>query len=452
MAEERKGLSRERVQDLTHKILSQSDADYCRVNVNSGWRGYTRVATNRITSAGGADQVAVQIESIYGKRAASVSTTEIDDASLTAALRESENLARIAPENDEYMPELGPQTYMPVDGYYESTGALTTEARARAAALGIEKAKAAGDFVASGYMDVQAGADAAATSEGLFAFHQGTGVTSTLTVRTPDDQSSGWAGDEAADWTKIESERIAGTAARKAAEWRGRTELEPGAYTAILEPTAVGMLMLRMLGAFSGRTADEGRSYFTKPGGGNRIGESIFDSRVNITSDPAHRDAETAPFNGAGEPLSPTAWVENGTLRNLAYSRYWAEQQDRAPLPFPNNLIMAGGNESVEDMIASTERGVLITRFWYIRFLNPRTISQTGLTRDGTFLIENGKISRPVKNFRFNQSIPEMLQQIDMIGPSTRVAAGENSSVGTPIIVPPLKVRNFNLASVSDAI
>lgn len=452
MADQRKGLSRERVQDLTQKILSQSEADHCRVNVNAGWRGYTRVATNRITSAGGADQVSVRIESVYGKRSASVSTTEIDDASLTAALRESENLARIAPENDEYMPELGPQTYMPVEGYYDSTGALTTESRARAAALGIEKAKAAGDFVASGYMDVQAGCEAVATSAGLFAFHQGTGVTSTLTVRTPDDQSSGWAGDEAADWTQIESERVANTAARKAAEWRGRSELEPGAYTVVLEPTAVGMLMLRMMGAFSGRTADEGRSYFTKPGGGNRIGETIFDPRVTIASDPAHRDAETAPFNGAGEPLAPTTWVENGTLRNLAYSRYWAEQQGRAPLPFPNNLIMAGGGDSVEDMIASTERGVLITRFWYIRPLNPRVISQTGLTRDGTFLIENGKISRPVKNFRFNQSIPEMLQQIEMIGPSTRVAAGENSSVGTPIIVPPLKVRDFNLASVSDAI
>src|SRR5690606_22335741 len=212
----------------------------CRINVYSGWRGYTRVATNRITSAGGAEEATVSIESTYGKRSASVSTTETDDASLTAALRESENLARIAPENDEFMPELGPQTYAEVNGYYESTGDLTTEARARAAALGIEKAKAAGDFVASGYMDVQAGAEAVATSAGLFAFHQGTGVTSTLTVRTPDDQSSGWAGDEASDWNRLESERVAETAARKAADWRGATELAPGEYTAILEPTAVG--------------------------------------------------------------------------------------------------------------------------------------------------------------------------------------------------------------------
>ena len=452
MSESQKGLSRDQAHELTQKILRQSDADNCRVSVNSGWRGYTRVATNRITSAGGAEQVSVRITSVYGKRAATVTTTETDDASLTAALRESENLARIAPENPEYLPELGEQAYTDVSGYYESTGGLTTEARARAAALGIDGAKNAGGFVASGYMDVRAGSGAVATSNGLFAYHGSTGVTSTLTVRTPDDQSSGWAGDEAADWNNIESERIARVASEKAAAWQGRTELEPGSYTAILEPTAVGMLMLRMMGAFSARSADEGRSYFSKPGGANRIGEPLFDERVTIVSDPAAPDAETAPFNGAGEPVARTTWVENGVLRNLAYSRYWANETGRGSLPGPSNLVFEGGEDSVEDMIASTERGVLITRLWYVRGLNPRIISYTGLTRDGTFLIEDGKISRPVKNFRFNQSIPEMLSNIEQLGPATRVAAGENSSVGAPIVVPALKVRDFNLASVSDAI
>jgi predicted Zn-dependent protease len=210
--------------------------------------------------------------------------------------------------------------------------------------------------------------------------------------------------------------------------------------------------MLRFAYDLDVRSADEGRSYFSKPGGGNRIGESLFDSRVTVVSDPAREDAETAPFDGSGQPVARTVWIENGELKNLGCGRYWAERQGRAPLPGPQNLILEGGNDSVEDMIASTERGVLITRFWYIRGLNPRTISYTGLTRDGTFLIENGRIVRPVKNFRFNQSLAEMLQNVEMVGPTTRVASTENSSVGMPIVTPALKVRDFNLASVSDAI
>ena len=145
-------------------------------------------------------------------------------------------------------------------------------------------------------------------------------------------------------------------------------------------------------------------------------------------------------------------WVENGVLKALSYSRSWADRQGVEPRPAPQNLIMAGGDATVEEMIASTRRGVLITRFWYIRGLNPRTMSYTGLTRDGTFLIENGRISRPVNNFRFNQSMVSLLQTVEMLGRPTRVAASENSSVSAPIVVPALKIREFNLASVSDAI
>ena len=301
-------------------------------------------------------------------------------------------------------------------------------------------------------MDVAAGSEAVATSNGLFGYHRGTGVASTMTVRTADGGSSGWAGDEASDWTKIESKRIADQAVAKCGRWRSASALAPGDYTVILEPTAAGMLLLRMMGAFDARPADEGRSYFSKPGGGNRLGEKLFHESVTITSDPAAEDAESSPFTGAGEAVGPQTWVENGVLRNLAYSRYWASREGRTPLPEPTNLIMKGGDASLEDLIASTERGVLITRFWYIRPLNPRIISQTGLTRDGTFLIENGRIARPVNNFRFNQSLAAMLQNVEAMGPAVRVCASENSSVGGAVVVPAMKVNGFTLASVSDAI
>lgn len=450
-AEPRRGLSAEEARSLCDRILGLSQADHARVSVQSGWRGFTRFADNRITTSGGSSDVTVQITSVFGKRLASVSTNSLDQAALESAVRKSEELARISPENPEYMPELGAQEYAEIKGYHDSTGAMAPEARAEAAALAINEAKAAG-FVAAGYIDVRAGARALATSNGLFAYHPSTGVAYTLTVRTPDGSSSGWAGDEAGDWNRIETRRIATDAVRKCRDWQGRTALEPGKYTVILEPTAVGMLMLRMRGAFNARTADEGRSYFSSPGGANRIGQKLFEDRVTLVSDPRRRDAETAPFTGGGLPVTAKTWVERGVLRGLSYSRFWAEKNNVRPIPGMSNLLMLGGTSSTRAMIESVERGVLLTRFWYIRGLNPRTLSYTGLTRDGTFLIEDGKISRPVNNFRFNQSLVEMLSNVEMLGRPTRVAAGENSSVGTPIVVPPLKVREFNLASVSDAI
>ncbi len=447
----RHGLSADESRDLVRKILGFAKADHTRVNVNSGIRGFTRTAINRVTTAGETDDVNIRVTSVFGKRIGSVETNRLDDASLERAVRDSEAQARIAPENPEYLPELAEQKYTAVDGYYSSTGDLTTESRARAASLAIKAADAA-KFVAAGYIDVRAGSEAVATSNNLFAYHSSTAAASTLTVRTPDGLSSGWAGDEGADWSTIESDRIAEDAMRKCRDWRGKTALAPGKYEAVLEPTAVGMLMSKMLGTFDARQADEGRSFFSKRGGGNRLGEKLFDERVTIVSDPAEKNAETSPFTNAGLPSQREVWVEKGVLKSLAYSRFWANRQGAAPKPNPSNCIMAGGSSTVEDMIKATRRGVLITRFWYIRGLNPRIISFTGLTRDGTFLIENGKITRPVTNFRFNQSLADLLANVELLGRPTRVAAEEDSSTGTPIVVPPLKVKEFTLASVSDAI
>ena len=450
-ASSRRGLSADEARELCELVLGFAQADHTRVNVSSGWRGFTRTAMNRITTAGGSTNTTVQVTAVFGKRIARVTTNNLDPAGLEQAVREAETQARISPEDPEYLPELGQQEYGTVEGYYGSTGGLAPETRAQSMALALDAAKGS-DTIAAGFMDVRAGANAVATSSGLFAHHPSTGVASTLTVRTPDGQSSGWAGDEAADWGSIESERIASDAVRKCLDWRGKTALDPGEYEVVLEPTAVGMLMRNMRNAFNARTADEGRSYFSRQGGGTRVGERVFGPKITIRSDPGARDAETSPFIGDGSPLHPETWVEDGVLNALSYSRSWADRQGAEPKPSPQNLIMSGGDATVEDMIASVRHGVLITRFWYIRGLDPRTISYTGLTRDGTFLIENGRISRPVTNFRFNQSMVSMLQNVEVLGRPTRVAASENSSVSAPIVVPALKVRGFNLASVSDAI
>ena len=447
----RKGLSRDEMKAITDRVLGYAKADFTRVTVNSGVSGFTRTAMNRVTTAGDTNDVSLRVTSVFGKRIASIDSNRLDNASLERAVRDAEALARLSPENPEYLPEPEAPAYATVEGYYPSTGSLTIEDRARSASLVLERSNAA-NTVAAGFIDVYAGSQATANSRGLFAYHSRTGVASTLTVRTPDGSSSGWAGDEGADWTTIESERIANDAFAKCQNWRGKTALDAGTYEAVLEPTAMGMLMLRLMGAFDARAAEEGRSYFSKRGGGTLVGEPVFDERVTITSDPAFKNGETSPFTGVGEPVTANTWVEKGVLKNLAYSRFWANRQNVAPRPSMSNFIMSGGEASLEEMIASVKRGVLLTRFWYIRPLNPRMLTQTGLTRDGTFLIENGKISRPVNNFRFNQSLAELLKSVEMLGRPTRVCAGEASSEGTPIIVPAVKVRAFNLASVSDAI
>ena len=195
---EAKGLPSSDLREISDRVLQLSEADQCRVRINSGWRGYTRVATNRITSAGGSNNTSVNITSVFGKRVATVDTNRLADDDLLQAVRRSEDMARLAPENPEYMVELSAQQYQQIQAYYPSTGELEPGTRAEAAAIAIRQAQNAGQIAAS-YMDVRAGTSSIATSNGLFASHSNTGVAYTLTSRTPDGLQSGWAGDEAND-------------------------------------------------------------------------------------------------------------------------------------------------------------------------------------------------------------------------------------------------------------
>jgi predicted Zn-dependent protease len=227
--------------------------------------------------------------------------------------------------------------------------------------------------------------------------------------------------------------------------------IEPGRYTVVLEPTAVANLVQLIAGSLGARNADEGRSFFSKPGGGNKIGMKVLDERVTLSSDPFDPETPGAPFTGDGTPVGPTTWIEKGVVKNLAYDRYWAQKNNATPSSV-SGLRMSGGTASIEDMIASTARGLLVTRLWYIRGVDPRTILFTGLTRDGTFLIENGKITRAVKNLRWNESPIFMLNNLEAMGVPVRVSASEDGSPGQAIVVPPVKARDFNFTSTSDAV
>jgi predicted Zn-dependent protease len=232
--------------------------------------------------------------------------------------------------------------------------------------------------------------------------------------------------------------------------------IEPGRYTVVLEPTAVGNLVQLIMGALDARAADEGRSAFSKPGGGTKLGLKVVDERVTLVSDPMDPETPGAPFSGDGLPIGRRVWIENGILKTLSYDRYWAQKQGVPPNSGGGRggggLKMLGGEHSLEDLIARTERGILCTRFWYIRGVDQRTILYTGLTRDGTFLIENGKITKPVKNMRWNESPLFMLNNLEMLGRPESVIGSESGDAGAALMMPSVKARDFNFTSASDAI
>ncbi|MBX6333112.1 MAG: TldD/PmbA family protein [Gemmatimonadaceae bacterium] len=444
-------LSREEAQALAQRVLHFATAEETRVTIESGVRGDTRFAVNQISTAGDDTDCTVTVRSTFGKRSASATTNKLDDAALRATVEMAERLAHLAPEDPEAVPELAPQRYLETLGWSPATAALDPAGRAAAVRSVTEPARARGAS-ATGYIESNVGSRTVANSRGLFAYGRRTTVAMTTTVRTADGSGSGWAGAQHSDWARISPDDLAERAIEKAERSRNPIAIEPGRYTVILEPTAVGNLVQLLAFALNARNADEGRSFFTKPGGGNKIGMKVVDERVSLWSDPLDPEAYTYTFTPDGLPVQKTTWIEHGVVKNLAYDRFWAAKQGREPTPFIGSLHMSGGDATLDDLIASTDRGILVTRFWYIRPVDPRTILYTGLTRDGTFLIENGKITHAVKNLRYNESPIFMLNNLEAMGRPVRVSASEDGSPGLAIVVPPIKARDFTFTSLSDAI
>ncbi|MEP6990277.1 MAG: TldD/PmbA family protein [bacterium] len=454
-------LSRADAEDIAKRALKNSPADETRVSINSGARADTRFALNQVTTSGENRDTSVTITALVNGRAASVTTNRLDEASLAAAAREAADIAKLVPPNPERMPELGAQEYPPAKSRIISLPSPAE--RAQAAKKVTEQARAAG-LIATGFIECRAGASALANSKGLFAYDSSAVVTMTATVRTPDGTGSGWACSDGDTFADIDAQRVGAVATDKARQSRGPVAVEPGRYVTILEPTAVGNLVQMISGAMQARSADEGRSFFSKQGGGNKIGMKVVDERVTLLTDPEDSPSTNGGFDGDGMPLEKVVWIENGIVKNLNYDRFWAQKQGVKPTRAGvgggfgggggggRALRMLGGTTSTADMIKSTERGILVTRFWYIRPTDPRTISYTGLTRDGTFLIENGKVTHPVKNFRFNESPIFFLNNLEALGPSIRINASEALGAGGATYMPTLKVRDFTFSSLSDAV
>jgi predicted Zn-dependent protease len=442
-------LSRDDAHRLVEQVIGMSRAEGIDVQITGGAQANVRFADNQMSTAGGVADLNIGVQSWFGSRHAVVTTNEFTESALRAAVEKSEKLARLAPEDPEAMPMLPRQEYQPVDAYFPATASLSAADRAQAALTALEPARRAGDITAAGFLVTGANAVAIGNSKGMFAYHRSSNANYTLTVRTKDGTGSGWAGAEHNDVRQLDFKAVSDRAIEKARLSRNPAAIEPGRYTVILEPQAVGDLA-QLIGFYAdARATDEGRSPFVKQGGGTKIGEKIVDERISIYADPADPMVRAQPFDGEGLPLGRQVFVERGVLKTLYYSRFWAQKKNVAPTGAPTSFLMSGGTTSIDEMIRSTPRGVLVTRLWYLREVDPRTILYTGLTRDGTFLIENGRISRSIKNFRFNDSPLFMLNNLEALSPPQRLAGTE---AGGAVIVPALKVRDFNFTSLSDAV
>ena len=442
-------ISRADAEALVARAAKMSKADEVLVSVNTSFQANTRFAANQMSTAGATTDAQLAIQSSFGPKHAVVTANDLSDESLRRAVEMSERLARLAPDDPEAMPALGRQQYGTVGSYFESTAALTPADRARAALAALELTRKSGDLQAAGFVVTGMNATALGNNKGMFAYHRNTTNNYTLTVRTADGTGSGWAAADHPDWAQIDARAVAQRATEKARLSRNPVAIEPGRYTVILEPQAVGDLIQLVGNYIDARSADEGRSPFVKQGGGNKIGEKIVDPRITVFSDPADPQLLSQPFDGQGLPLARQVWVEHGVLKQLTYSRFWAKKQGKTATGFPQSLKMTGGSTPIEEMIRTTQRGVLVTRLWYLREVDPRTILYTGLTRDGTFLVENGKITKAVRNFRFNESPLFMLNNLEALGPAQRIAGTEG---GGDVVMPAIKVRDFNFTSLSEAV
>jgi predicted Zn-dependent protease len=450
-------LSEKEARSICNKLLGYVKADDATVTITNEIYSNQRFAANSFTSNGRSEHTAVSVTVWINKKRGAVSTNEIDDASLRAAVEEAESLARISPVDREYLPTLGPQTYKPTSGYAEATANISVADRARQINDAITECEKAG-VIGAGFHQARASANASATKNGNFNYERASFANLGITTRMPDGSSSGFFLRSHFDVSRLDAARIAREAIRRALESRNARTIEPGVYSVILESQAVADLLaprLLRFRAFDARNAEEGRSFLSAPSGKTRLGERIFDERINIYSDPWHPELPGSQATLEGGPAQKMHLVRNGVLENLAYSRYWAQQKGKGSTPDPVNLILESSvpPATVEEMIKTTPRGLLVSRFFYLRQTDTRTYSLTGLTRDGVWYIENGKLQYPVRNFRFNQSIIQMLApgNVEMIGAPERVGGSEDQGRNDALL-PALKLKAFNFTSQSEAV
>jgi predicted Zn-dependent protease len=446
-------LGEKRVKELTDGILARSTADQTEVVVLAGDEYLTRFANSTIHQNVAETDSEVRIRVVVGNRVGVATTNNLDDEALTRTLENALSIARLQPENPDFKSLPSPQPIPEMTSFSQATANCTPEQRANGAGAICLMAREAG-VVASGALTTSLFETGVANSLGVFGHF----ITTYAEINTVimSDTSAGYASDMALDVNDLDYEAIGREAVEKCLRSQNPRTLEPGEYTVILEPYAVqDFIQMMAYTGFSAVAMQEGRSFMA-----GKIGQQIVDPRVSIWDDGQDRRGLPWPFDFEGVPKQRVDLIEKGVARGVVYDSYRAGKEEGksstghalpAPNPFgpfPMNAFFGPGDATLEEMISSTERGLYVTRFHYTRPVEPTKVVVTGMTRDGTFLIENGKIAYPVKNLRFTQSYLEALNQVDMIGKELRLLAGMGGLVRTA--QPALKLGGFTFTGATE--
>jgi len=467
-------LTPEHAGDIFDRLRRLSAADEVEVLFSGGKFALTRFANNTIHQNVAEENAVVSVRTVFGARTARATTNKFDDKSLRQVVKSSESLARVQHPDPDLLPipaigeaglsggpgEAPAATHAAPSRYFESTAAITPEFRAE----GVKKIVGVADrheLTTAGVFSSGEWFEGIFNSRGLNRWHAQTSAEVSITMLAAD--SSGWQKANSPDVANLDPLKLAEIAAQKAADSAHPRELTPGKYTVILEPSAVLDIVGFMFWDYSGMAILDQRSFLT-----GRIGTKLFGENITILDDVAHPLQAGSPFDGEGVLRKKVALVENGVVKRVVYARGTAERMRTSEykdtvgpveatghgfsLPnemgeMPLNLVFApiSNPQSVEQMIASTERGILVTRLWYIREVEPFEKMLTGMTRDGTFYVENGKMQGGVRNFRFNESLIHMLSNVEAMSMPVR-SCGEESF---DMVVPAMKVRDFNFTEVT---
>lgn len=445
-------LGEKKIRQITAQVLSLSRADQTEVLVFSDDSQLTRFANSYIHQNVAERNVQVRVRAVVGKRIGVASTNDLGGESLAKVAETALEIARLQPENPDFISLPEPAPLPEVRAFSEATAGFTPEARARAVG-GICRRAVENGLVASGAFSTGVGEIAVANSLGVFAYFPTT-LADLKTVIMSDD-SSGYGASVAWDVAQIDAEAVGAEAVDKALRSRHPRPIGPGRYTVILEEYAtediVEMLSYVGLGALA---VQEGRSFM-----GDRFGEQIVSPAISIWDDGLDPRGLPLPFDFEGVPKQRVSLIEKGVAMNVVYDSYTAGREGKAStghgLPAPNtfgplpiNMFMAPGQATLEEMIASTEQGILVTRFWYTRPVHPKLAIITGMTRDGTFLIEKGEVAYPVKNLRFTQSYLDALSRVEMVGRTTKLVRSDFELNGNH--VPALKLGEFEFTGVTE--
>jgi len=447
-------MTRDEARALLDRVLARAGTREVEATVGGGENALTRFANNEITQNVVERRYVVSVRVAEGKRTGRATGNDLSDEGLSRLIARAAEAAKVAPASDDALPLLGPQRYREVDAVDVATATLGPEGRAREVGRAVARTMSAGldgaGIYETGHGSIgdygEIGALAIANTQGLFAYH--TETSATFSISALRGTESGWAQADSHSAADIDGDALAGRAVEKALRSRGPAAWDPGAYDVVLEPAAVSDLLQEMnYLSFGALALQEGRSFLQ-----GKIGSKVLGENITLRDDPYHPLHRGSPFDGEGVPTLPVTIIERGVARSAVHDRRSAAKEGREStghgLAYPNtfgpvarSLVLDGGEETLEALIGGVDRGLLVTRVWYTNVVEPKNVTVTGMTRDGLFAIEHGRVTHAVRNFRFNQSIVSMLQRIDGMTPSARTGA---------TVCPALRVRGFRMSSATE--